>query len=221
MLKLSGIRKSFSDGANRINEVLRGVDLSVQSGEFVAITGVSGSGKSTLLNILGTLTEPDGGSYFLGNENMLTAGVDRSALRNRDIGFLFQQHRLLPQLTALGNVLLPTLANAKKPDKEQIEYAEELMKLTGVEGVAAQYPATLSGGEAHRVALCRALIMKPKILLADEPTGQLDLETSAQIAALLAATNCELATTIVMVTHSEEMARFADKIYAIREGVLE
>jgi len=220
MLRLSGITKKFPDGENSFNQVLRGVNMNIEKGDFVAIRGASGSGKTTLLSILGTLLLPDEGSYVLDNVQINTPGVDYSAVRNQKIGFVFQDHRLMHQLTALENILLPTLAFQNKADDAQINYAKQLMELTGITSVANQYPETLSGGEASRTALCRALIMKPLLVLADEPTGQLDAENARNIALMLAKINKELGTTIVMVTHSDETAGVANRILTLENGVL-
>jgi len=220
MIQLSGITKKYPDGENSFNHVLRGVNMSITKGDFIAIKGASGSGKTTLLSILGTLLQPDEGSYVLDGMEINTPGVDYSAVRNQKLGFVFQDHRLMPQLTALENILLPTLAFQKKAEESQINYAEQLMALTDIIAVAGQYPDTLSGGETSRVALCRALIMQPLLLLADEPTGQLDAENARNVAVLLAKVNKDLGTTIVMVTHSEETAAVANRILTLSGGVL-
>jgi ABC-type lipoprotein export system ATPase subunit len=220
MLTLSKITKQYPDGKNSFNRVLRDVNMSIEKGEFVAIKGASGSGKTTLLSILGTLLQPDSGTYLLDNIEINTPGMDYSILRNQKLGFVFQDHRLLPQITAMENILLPTLAFQNKTEKAQEDYAKQLMELTGISSIAAQYPETLSGGEACRVALCRALIMKPLLLLADEPTGQLDAENAKNVALLLAKVNKELRTTIIMVTHSDEISGVADRILTLKEGVL-
>ena len=220
MIRLSGITKKYSDGENSFNQVLRGVNMRVEKGGFVAVKGASGSGKTTLLSILGTLIQPDEGSYLLDGMEINTPGVDYSAVRNQKLGFVFQDHRLMPQLTALDNILLPTLAFQKKADDLQMNYAKQLMDLIGITPVAAQYPESLSGGEACRTALCRALVMKPLLVLADEPTGQLDAENAQNVAFLLAKVNKELKTTIIMVTHSDETATVADKILTLKDGIL-
>ena len=220
MIRLSGIAKKYPDGENSFNYVLRGVNLNIEKSDFIAIKGASGSGKTTLLSILGTLIQPDEGSYVLDGMEINTPGVDYSAVRNRKLGFVFQDHRLMPQLTALENILLPTLAFQNKADDSQIDYARKIMELTGITPVAKQYPESLSGGETSRVALCRALIMKPLLVLADEPTGQLDAENARNVALLLAKVNKELETTIVMVTHSDETAGVANRVLILKEGVL-
>jgi len=220
LIRLSGITKYYQDGRTSQNRVLRGVNMNVDKGEFIAVKGASGSGKTTLLSILGTLLMPDEGSYLFDGKELITPDVDHAAIRNRHIGFMFQDHRLLPQFTAMENILLPVLAYRQQVDSEETDYARRLMSLTGVSKVADQYPDTLSGGEAGRIALCRALVMKPLLLLADEPTGQLDTDNSLKIALLLSEINKTLQTTIVMVTHSDEMAATAHSIFTLKEGIL-
>lgn len=221
LIYLKDIQKSYHDGENRLNHVLRGVNMEIEKGEFVAIKGRSGSGKTTLLSILGTLLAPDSGSYLLNGLEMTSAGVDHSTIRNKQIGFVFQDHRLMPQLTAFENILLPTLASKSAATEKETAYARELMELTHISDVANQYPQTLSGGEASRVAVCRALIMKPLLLLADEPTGQLDTENARNIATLLSEINKSLQTTIAMVTHSDETSAIAHRILNLKEGILQ
>jgi len=221
MIKLSNITKQYPDGKDSFNKVLRGINLTVEKGEFIAIQGASGSGKTTLLSILGTLFPPDSGTYLLNGIEMNRFDTDYAFVRNQKFGFVFQDHRLLPQLTTVENILLPTLAFQKKTEDEQLNYAKQLMKLTEITSTANQYSETLSGGEACRVALCRALIMKPLLLLADEPTGQLDAENARNVALLLKQINKELGTTMVMVTHANEMAQLANKVLLLKEGVLQ
>lgn len=220
-IELNNIQKRFADGNGSERIVLDGLSLKVDRGDFVAVTGVSGSGKTTLLNILGTLLKPDGGSYQLGGEN-IPYDDERQLLqlRNRQMGFMFQDYRLLPQLTALQNILLPALAVRKKPMEEDTSRAEELARKVGVGSVLQQWPATLSGGEKSRVALCRALIMHPALLLADEPTGQLDHDHADGVAQLLKMANAEWGMTIVLVTHSEQLAKHAHHIYELKNGKL-
>jgi len=220
MIQLSNICKKYPDGKNSFHHVLQGLNLEVKKGEFIAIKGASGSGKTTLLSILGTLQTPDSGSYLFNGIEINTPDVDYSTLRNQKIGFVFQDHRLLPQLTALENILLPTLALQQKSDISQVDYARKLMEMTGIISVSHQYPATLSGGEANRVSLCRALIMKPLVVLADEPTGQLDAYNARKTVRLLSQINKELETTLVMVTHSDETAAVANRILTLSEMVL-
>lgn len=221
ILQLTDIEKNFRDGENKLNHVLRGVNLELEAGDFVAIKGASGSGKTTLLSILGTLLRPDAGTYRLDGQEVHSASADLAKIRNHHIGFVFQDHRLMPQYTALENILLPVLALKKHTSTADEAYAGQLLELTQIAGVANQYPSTLSGGEASRVAVCRALIMKPLLLLADEPTGQLDQENARNIARLLKEINQSLNTTILMVTHSEETAAAAKRVLTLKEGKLQ
>ncbi|MDR2473540.1 MAG: ATP-binding cassette domain-containing protein [Tannerella sp.] len=228
MLQLIDIEKSYPDGA-AINYVLRRVNMTVTKGEFVAVTGESGAGKTTLLGILGLLVVPDKGTYVLDGEDITlpqeqsvktSPTYDAATLRNRKIGFMFQEHLLLPQFTVMQNILLPTLACRKTSSPEQVRYAEYLVNMTDIEGLANRLPTDISGGEASRVALCRALIMKPLLLLADEPTGQLDSRNARNIVALLKKINRELGTTVVLVSHSKETTSEAERILTLKDGVL-
>lgn len=219
LIKLTNIRKSFCDGESRQRAVLQGVELEVKRGDVISICGVSGSGKTTLLSILGTMLPADEGEYLFDGERIGTT-EDLSGLRNRRIGFLFQDHRLMPQYTAWENILLPLLADGGVTTTEQESYAQQLMDMLNISSLKQQYPNTLSGGEASRVALCRALVRKPDLLLADEPTGQLDEGHSAQVAELIKQVNRELGTTIVIVTHSESLAQIADRRFTLKDGIL-
>lgn len=221
LIELVAIQKSFHDGDNRLNHVLRGVNLRVEQGDFVAIKGASGSGKTTLLSLLGTLLTPDSGRYFLNGREITGGSIDLSQVRNRQIGFVFQDHRLLAPYTVKENILLPLLADATKVDAATEARAEELMRLTRIERLANAYPTTLSGGEASRVAVCRALIRQPLLLLADEPTGQLDRENAQNIASLFKELNQTLGTTILMVTHSDETSAYAKRILNLIGGVIQ
>ncbi|MDR0894350.1 MAG: ATP-binding cassette domain-containing protein [Prevotellaceae bacterium] len=221
LIQLQHIAKRFPDGTGRQNEVLRDINLTVKRGDFVAIRGASGAGKTTLLRILGTLLRPDGGVYLLDDKEMTLADADLSAVRNRRIGFVFQDHRLLPQLTVLENILLPALATRRQPAGEEIAYARYLLGLTHIDPLADRYPDTLSGGEASRVAVCRALLMRPLLLLADEPTGQLDADNARRIASLLRELNQTLETTVIMVTHSDATAAAARRTVTLQEGMLQ
>lgn len=221
LIEMTGIRKHFRDGSERLNEVLRGIDLTVERGDFLAIKGASGSGKTTLLSVLGLLIRPDGGEYRLDGNRLFENEVDDARMRNQRIGFVFQDHRLLPQYTVVENILLPTLAYQATSKREQMERALGLMRSTGIEALADRYPAGLSGGESSRVALCRALIMNPALILADEPTGQLDADNARSIAGLLAGMNREMGTTVIMVTHSDEMASYARRVKILNKGCLE
>ena len=221
LIELVAIQKSFHDGDNRLNHVLRGVNLHVEQRDFVAIKGASGSGKTTLLSILGTLLPPDSGRYFLNGQEITNGLVNLASVRNRQIGFVFQDHRLLAPYTVKENILLPLLADATQVEAAAEVRAEELMRLTRIERLANAYPATLSGGEASRVAVCRALIRQPLLLLADEPTGQLDRENAQNIASLFKELNQTLGTTILMVTHSDETSAYAKRILNLIGGVIQ
>jgi ABC-type lipoprotein export system ATPase subunit len=220
MIRLSNIWKSYQDGEGRLNHVLREVSMEVEKGAFVAVKGPSGSGKTTLLSILGTMLQPDEGSYLLDGTEMTTPSADYAYVRNKKIGFVFQDHRLMPQYSALENILLPTLACRQEASRKEIEYAHHLLELTHITHVANQYPSQLSGGEAGRVAICRSLIMKPLLVLADEPTGQLDADNARNIAALLSEINKNLQTTIVLVTHSDDLASIANRVFTFSQGRL-
>ena len=217
LIKLHQIFLAYPDGESKI-EVLCGLSLDVRHGEVVAVTGPSGSGKSTLLSIIGALLKPDSGEYLF--DGIAVNSLDDAALaqlRNRSIGFIFQDHRLLPQFTAKENVLLPALAFQQQTNREQEERADYLMRATGIAGLAHKYPEQLSGGECQRVAICRALIMRPKLLLADEPTGLLDAENADKITDLLLQINASEKCTLLMVTHAERVAKKAEKIYCLQK----
>lgn len=219
-IELKNISKSFSDGNKSTRVVLDGLNLQLQKGDFVAITGKSGSGKTTLLSVLGTLLRPDSGSYTIDGLEVTAAKESMDEIRNRHIGFVFQDHRLLPQFTARENVLLPLLAHDDKVSPEMDNKSLELMERMGIAKVMNQLPETLSGGEKARVAICRALIQEPDLLLADEPTGQLDAETCLQIMNLFKEINEEMGKTIVMVTHASDVAQVAKRIYQLKDGKL-
>lgn len=219
MLKLHNISKQFVDGT-RQHQVLDQLSLQVDDGEFIAIMGESGSGKTTLLSIIGTLLDFDSGEYLLNGKTISADAADLAQVRNQHIGIVFQDHRLLPQFTALQNILLPVLATHKQCPEEYIKRAEQLMQFMGISELKNQSVTVLSGGEKTRVAICRALINNPSVLLADEPTGQLDSTNSQTIASLFKKVNEELHTTIIMVTHSADMAQVAQKTYKLLNGKL-
>jgi putative ABC transport system ATP-binding protein len=200
--------------------VLRGVSFDVAPGEFVAITGTSGSGKSTLMNLLGLLDQPDGGSYLLNGEDVSHADDDaRSELRSRHIGFVFQQFHLLERVSALGNVMLPLLYVSDEPADGEAR-ARKALETVGLGHRVDHRPGQLSGGEQQRVAIARALLNDPALILADEPTGNLDAENSAQILALLRSLQAA-GRTIVLVTHDPAVAASADRRLVMRDGRLD
>ena len=205
MLRIEGITKSFSQRGL----VLEKLDLSVKEGDSIAVTGPSGSGKTTLMNIIGLLDKPDSGDLLFRDKSILNFTPDESALyRNRNIGFIFQDHLLLPHLTVEENIMLPLFAVriSEKEYEEKKEYAGILMQKTGIKGLSGKYPFQISGGEAQRVTLVRALINKPSLLLADEPTGSLDTKNAALLGELLTGLNNETGTAMIVATHSPDLA---------------
>ena len=224
MLQLDNITKRYSDGQRQLT-VLDGLCLHVDEGDFIAITGESGAGKTTLLSILGTMMPADEGRYVLEVSGerieMMQCSWDRICrLRNQAIGFVYQDHRLLPQFTVMQNILLPTLATKKTSTEEEQQHAMALLQFMGILPLKDSPVTQLSGGEQARVAICRALINRPAILLADEPTGQLDATNAQTIASLFQQVNTQLHTTIIMATHSDQMAKVAQKIYQLKNGTL-
>jgi ABC-type lipoprotein export system ATPase subunit len=218
LLQLTGVTHRY--GADE--PVLRGIDLSLGAGESLAIVGPSGCGKSTLLNIIGTLDRPASGRVTLGGRDLATLNDDQlAAVRNGQIGFVFQSHHLLPQCTALENVLVPTLGQASSARHEAHDRAQGLLQRVGLGHRLHHRPGELSGGERQRVAVVRALINRPKLLLADEPTGALDADASAALAELLVQLNAEQGVALVVVTHALDLARRMGRVLALRRGVLE
>jgi len=219
LISLSNIRRTYVLGAQTVH-ALKKIDLDIQRGEFVALMGPSGSGKSTLMNVIGCLDTPSQGEYWLNDKEVSKmSDVDLSKVRNDEIGFVFQTFNLLTRLTALDNVALP-LVYAGIPLKERNERAAETLNKVGLGDRFHHKPNELSGGQRQRVAVARALINNPSLLLADEPTGNLDTQTSHEIMALFeeiyAAGN-----TIVLVTHEEDIAKHAKKIVRLRDGLIE
>jgi len=223
LAELQHITKQYEQPGSSIkNLVLHDISLEIRNNERIAIVGPSGSGKSTLLNILGTLDKPSSGKVFLDGASADQMDENRLAeIRNTFIGFVFQMHHLLPQLTLLENVLLPLLP---MKDKNTLtlskQRALQLIDCVGLSGHIRHFPSQLSVGECQRTAVVRALINKPKLLLADEPTGSLDDDNAAQLAQLLTELNQEINVALVLVTHSLELAAKMDKIYQLREGKL-
>lgn len=219
VIEISGLTKVYSNTKVSVN-ALCGIDLTVRRGEFVAIMGHSGSGKSTLMNILGCLDRPTSGSYFLNGEDVSKLDRNRlAAVRNREIGFVFQSYNLLPRLSAIKNVQLPLLYNGYDPvsDHQCHERAVAALEAVGLAERMQHKPNELSGGQQQRVAIARALINKPSILLADEPTGNLDTHASEEILNLLRGLY-ESGATILMVTHERDIAQYARRIIHLRDG---
>jgi lipoprotein-releasing system ATP-binding protein len=216
----SGLTKTYRDGLRRV-DVLHGIDLAVEAGEMVAIVGPSGSGKSTLLHLLGALDRPDSGTIEIGG--CLLGGLRPAALaafRNRTLGFVFQFHQLLPDFTALENVMLPGRI-AGLGAREVQDAARRLLSEVGLDDRVDHFPNQLSGGERQRVALCRALALEPPLLLADEPTGNLDPESGAQVLDLLLDLKDRHGTTAVLVTHNPEIAARCSRALRLDGGRLE
>jgi lipoprotein-releasing system ATP-binding protein len=203
--------------------VLKDISLHIAQGESIAVVGPSGSGKSTLLNIMGALDRPTTGSvHFDGSDLAEMSDRDLAGLRNTEIGFVFQMHHLLPQCTVLENVMIPTLARDRDIDDAVVRNrAEQLLRDVGLSDHAAYFPAQLSGGERQRVAVVRALINKPKLILADEPTGSLDQSSAQGLGRLLIDLNRAEQVTLVVVTHSRELATQMDRVYVLHNGALE
>lgn len=202
-------------------EALRGVSLTIERGEYVALMGPSGSGKSTLMNVLGCLDRPSGGSYVLDEREIALLSVDeRARLRNKKIGFIFQNFNLLARTSALENVELPLLYASSISGKERRRRAIEMLDRVGLADRLDHHPGQLSGGQQQRVAIARALVNEPAILMADEPTGNLDSRTSQELIRLFRTLNEETAITIILVTHDQDIARHARRILVLRDGLV-
>jgi lipoprotein-releasing system ATP-binding protein len=222
LLEIRNLTKTYRalDGGDSV-EVLRGVNLQIATGESVAITGPSGSGKSTVLNIVGALDRADSGEVLIEGRDVEKLGdADAAAYRNQTVGFVFQLHNLLPQCTVLENVLIPTLANGARSSKDLTARAESLIEAVGLKHRLDHRPGQLSGGERQRVAVARALINQPKLLLADEPTGSLDRISAAKLVDLLFELNQSQGVTLVMVTHAPDLAKRMARTVNLLDGKL-
>jgi putative ABC transport system ATP-binding protein len=219
ILHLEQIQKSYFLGKQEL-PVLKGISLDILKNEYVALMGPSGSGKSTLMNILGCLDSPTGGKYILNGKDVSSMLDDELAeIRNKEIGFVFQQFNLLPRLTALENVALPLVYNGISK-KNRLERATEVLRKVGLEDRMMHKPNELSGGQCQRVAIARALINDPSIILADEPTGNLDSKTSHEIMEMLGQIHRE-GNTVILVTHEEDIAGFAKRVVRLKDGLIE
>ncbi len=208
--------KKYYGAEDNLTKALDGVDLDVEQGEFVAIIGASGSGKSTLLNMIGGLDVPTSGQVCIGGKEIGKMKPDElTVFRRKNIGFIFQNYNLIPVLNVLENITLPIEMDGKKPDEN---FIEQIIKLLGLTEKAYKMPSQLSGGQQQRVAIARALASKPSMILADEPTGNLDSETSREVLELLKETSERFHQTIVMITHNPEIARQADRMIRIGDG---
>ena len=217
ILEVRGLVKTYGEGEAKV-QALRGIDLSVERGEFVAVVGSSGSGKSTFLNLVGGLDLPTAREVIVDGKNLQSlSGREITIFRRRKIGFIFQQYNLIPMLNARENILLPLKLDGREGDGE---YLRELVHMLGLEDKLHALPGQLSGGQQQRVAIARALAAKPSLLLADEPTGNLDSKTSQDVTGLLRITGERFRQTIIMITHNEEIAQSADRILRIEDGRL-
>lgn len=215
ILKAIGLKKYYGRGDTMV-KALDGVDLEIERGKFTAIIGTSGSGKSTLLNLLGGLDVPTEGSVKVGDTEL--AGLDGEQLtlfRRRQIGFIFQNYNLIPVLTVWENIVFPVSLDGRKPDRE---FIMEAVRLLGLEKKLDALPGQLSGGQQQRAAIARALASRPSVILADEPTGNLDSRTSGDVIGLMKMTGREFQQTIVMITHNPEIAQMADRVVRIEDG---
>lgn len=222
VLRLQALKKSYNIGQPNEIEVLHGIDLCINNHDFAALIGPSGSGKSTLLNILGLLDQPTSGElYLLGNP---TSGMDdarRTALRGSSIGFVFQFHHLIQAFTALDNILMPLMLTHGRPNKYVIQKAHDLLAAVGLEKFAHTKPNQLSGGQQQRVAIARALITDPALLLADEPTGNLDTVTAAEVFELFRKVNRERDCAVLLVTHDPRLSAACDRTINLVDGCIE
>lgn len=217
MIELKGITKVYTLGEKKV-EALRGIDLSIKEGEFVSIMGPSGSGKSTLLSIIGCLDTPTTGTYYLdGKEVSILSDDELSLIRNEKIGFVFQAFHLLPRFSALENVELPLIYKGV-PKEERIKRAKACLSLVGLEERLTHSPSELSGGEQQRVAIARALSNSPRLILADEPTGNIDSRAAEEIISILSLLNERQKITIIIVTHNPEVAKATKKTYYLKDG---
>ena len=215
LIKLTDISKKYGRGENEV-VALKGINLSISKKEFVAVMGKSGCGKTTLINILGTILKPDEGQYLFDGENITKcAEKELAALKRSSISIIFQSFNLIDELDIKNNITLPFVFDKKEYDKE---YFESVVKDLEIEGILSKYPDEISGGEKQRAAIARALLVKPKLILADEPTGNLDSENSEKVIRLLKKCVDNYGSTVIMVTHDIDMAGFADRILEMSDG---
>ena len=220
VIDMKGIKKRFYIGTPNELEVLKGIDIEVYEGEFIAIVGASGSGKSTLMNIIGSLDRPSEGSYTLDEVDIIAAKDNQlSSIRNQKIGFVFQTYNLIAKTNALKNVEMPMLYGGIS-GKQRVERAKELLTTVGMEDRMKHLPEELSGGQKQRVAIARAMANNPAIILADEPTGALDSETGRMVMDLFHKLHKEQGKTIILITHSPELAEETERIITIKDGLI-
>ena len=215
LIRVKNMYKIYNPGENEVR-ALDDVSLEINQGEFIAIVGHSGSGKSTFMNMLGCLDTPDSGEYFLDGKDVANLSDNElSDIRNHKIGFIFQNYNLVPVLNVFENIVLPVELDGNKVDKK---FMKEVVRMLGLEDKLNNMPSNLSGGQQQRVAIARALVSKPAIVLADEPTGNLDSMTSSDVLSLLKVTSTKFHQTLVMITHNNEIAQLADRIIRIEDG---
>ncbi|WP_071125578.1 ABC transporter ATP-binding protein [Peptoniphilus lacydonensis] len=217
LLEIKSISKIYGKGNNAVH-ALKDVSFSVDKGEYIAIVGESGSGKSTLLNIIGAIDIPTDGKVIINNKDLFTmTDSELTVFRRRNIGFIFQGFNLIPELTVEQNIIFPVLLDYKKPDRK---YLDELLNILGLQERRNHLPSELSGGQQQRVAIGRALITKPSLILADEPTGNLDSKNSSEVISLLKESSQKYEQTIIMITHSRSIAQAADRVLRVSDGIL-
>lgn len=215
ILKVENLSKTYGKGEVRV-EALKNASFSMERGEFGAVVGVSGSGKSTLLNCIGGLDEASAGKVYIGGRDLFEMGEnERTIFRRQNIGFIFQSFHLIQELNVEQNIIFPLLLDYRKADQERVE---EILEVLGLENRRKHLPGQLSGGQQQRVAIARALAAKPAIILADEPTGNLDTRTSQDVMGLLKVTSQKFGQTIIMITHNEEIAQLSDRLIRIEDG---
>lgn len=217
LLEVKSVSKIYGKGNNAVH-ALKDIIFSVDKGEYIAIVGESGSGKSTLLNIIGALDTPTEGKVIINNKDLFSMkDSELTVFRRRNIGFVFQGFNLIPELTVEQNIIFPVLLDYKKPDRK---YLEELLNILGLQERKNHLPSELSGGQQQRVAIGRALITRPSLILADEPTGNLDSKNSSEVISLLKESSQKYEQTIIMITHSRSIAQAADRVLRVSDGIL-
>ncbi len=215
---MENLRKVYGSGENRV-EAVKGVSFSMQKGEFGAVVGVSGSGKSTLLNCIGGLDDADSGKVLINGEDIFSMGEnERTVFRRQNIGFIFQSFHLIPELDVEQNIIFPLLLDYRKPDKARVE---EILEVLGLQNRRKHLPGQLSGGQQQRVAIGRALIMRPALVLADEPTGNLDSQSSRDVMDMLCKASRHYRQTVLMITHNMNLTSMADRVFRVADGTLE
>jgi lipoprotein-releasing system ATP-binding protein len=221
VLRLETIKKSYNVGLPTETEVLHGIDLAITGVDFAALIGPSGSGKSTLLNLIGLLDQPTSGElYLLGQATRELADEQRTLLRRESIGFVFQFHHLIEAFSAVDNIMMPVMVKSGRPQAASREWAEHLLEAVGLAGMSNKVPSELSGGQQQRVAIARALMTRPALLLADEPTGNLDTHTAESIFKLLREFNSEFGCAVLIVTHDPRLSQTCDRSITLVDGMV-